>query len=155
MLLWAGRKDVGCKHCSSSPNICCVQRFYLSVTWEVESPQSLRVNISSKESGEIGGCNLWKIMGLIRPDETVFQPGDQCYFSEVRRWPILEGRFSALIVFHCGKPTGTNIPSVIFHGLQSTRKLSPCLSMGYDEMSYWHMDVKCRTNIRTKAFRQA
>lgn len=41
-----------------SPNISCVQRFYVSVTWEVESPQSLSMNISSKEGGEIGECNL-------------------------------------------------------------------------------------------------
>ena len=55
-----------------SLNIYCVQEFYLSVTWELESPQSLGVNISSKESRKRGECNLSKIMGLIRPDEPMF-----------------------------------------------------------------------------------
>jgi len=35
-----------------SLNMYCAQRFYLPVTWEVESPQSLGVNISSNKSEE-------------------------------------------------------------------------------------------------------
>lgn len=143
MLLQAGRKDAGCEHCSSFIQHLPCSRVLPLLSLGRWKDQSLRVNASSQQSGERGEYYLSEIMGLIRPDEpTIFQPEDQCYFSEVRRWTILRGRFSALIVFHCGNPTGINtvLPSMTPHSLQSKMRLSSCLSKQDDKISYWHID---------------
>lgn len=150
MLLWARRKDAGCD-------------YFSSFTQHLLCSGALPLCHLGGEHFQQGEWGMRRVLSLKNNgvDKTrwtyTFQSEDQCYFSEVRRWTILGGRFSALTVFHCGNPNGihTFLPSMISYGLQSAMKLSPCLTMGDDGMSYWHMDVKCTTNIRTKAFRQA